>query len=101
MLAEFTVSPLGKPGSLAEDVAAVLDEIDRSGLDYRLTAMGTIVEGEPEEIFDLIRRCHMIMRDRTDRVSTHVKIDDRVGVSGRLSGKIESVERSLGRKLKK
>ena len=101
MLAEFSVSPLGKAGSLAEDVAAVLDAIDKSGLEYRFHAMGTIVEGEPEEVFGLILRCHMIMRERTDRVSTSVKIDDRVGVSGRLSGKIESVENRLGRKLKK
>jgi uncharacterized protein (TIGR00106 family) len=100
MIAFFTIVPIGKE-SLSEDVAAVVDLVDRSGLEYRLTAMGTVVEGPPDEVWSLIRKCHEAMRDRARRVITRIDIDDRAGAEGRITGKVEAVERRLGRSLKK
>jgi uncharacterized protein (TIGR00106 family) len=100
MIVEFSVVPLGAGEELAGPVARILDIIDRSGLPYRLTAMGTIVEGEWDEVVGLIRRCHEAMREEASRVSTHIAIDDRAGASGRIQGKVEDVEKALGRKLK-
>jgi len=45
MLVEFSITPIGRGESLSEDVARILDLVDRSGLNYKLTPMGTIVEG--------------------------------------------------------
>lgn len=101
MLAEFTVSPVGKETSLSRYVALMIDEVEKSGLDYRLTAMGTILEGEEDEVFSLIRRCHSIMRKHADRVITTIKIDDRAGVTGALTSKIESIEKRLGHPVKR
>ncbi len=101
MLAFFSVSPAGKGEHLSEYVAKSLELIETSGLDYMLGPMGTTVEGEPEEIFDLIKRCHMQMREVADRVGTSIKIDDHVGRKGRLSGKVKSVEKALGHEVKK
>ena len=101
MLAEFTVSPVGKETSLSRYVALMIDAVEKSGLDYRLTAMGTIIEGEPDDVFSLIRRCHSIMREHADRVVTTIKIDDRAGVTDALSSKIESIEKRLGYPVKR
>ncbi len=46
MLLEFSMSPLGKGDSVSEYVARSLEIVEQSGLDYRLHAMGRILEGE-------------------------------------------------------
>ena len=80
-------------------MALVVDLIDRCGLEYRLTAMGTIVEGDSSRVFELIKECHELMASVSDRVVTHISIDDRKGSTGRIQGKIQSVEDALGRKV--
>ncbi len=101
MIAEFSVVPLDKGESVSEYVSKILDMIDKSGLDYRFTPMATVVEGDWDEFMDLISKCHHEMRKRSKRVVTDIKIDDREGAKNRISGKIESVENKLGKKLKK
>ena len=101
MLAQFSVAPFDKGESLSTYVAPVLDLIDKSGLDYRLGAMGTTVEGDTEEVFELIKKCHLQTRKVSKRVITHIEIDDREGAVNRLEGKPKSVEAKLGRKLKR
>lgn len=99
MLMEFSMFPLGKGESVSEYVARSLDIIDRSGLPYRLNAMGTVVEGEIDELMSLVQQCFERMSQDCDRVTCTMKFDWRRDASGRLTGKIESVEKRLGRKL--
>jgi len=99
MLASFAIAPVGVGEELKEHIAKVLDLVDKSGLPYRLGAMQTTVEGEPEQVMDLIMRCHTLMLDRAPRVLTHIAIDDRKGATGRLQGKVADVETVLGRRL--
>jgi uncharacterized protein (TIGR00106 family) len=101
MIVEFSVVPIGRGEALAEPVARILDLVDKSGLPYQLTAMGTIVEGDWDEVLGLVRRCHEAMRGRESRVYTHITIDDRAATSGRIKGKVREVESVLGRELKK
>ncbi len=101
MLASFTVVPIGKEEGLSQEVSQIIRLVDESGLEYRLNAMGTVVEGEWDEVLDLIKRCHDRMRQSSARVITTVSIDDRQGVVNRITGKIDSVEVKLGRALKK
>lgn len=100
-LVEFSMSPLDRGESLGRYVARVVDLVDRSGLAYRLNPMGTVVEGELGEVLDLIKRCHHELERDCGRISTAIKIDYRRGKSGRLEGKLESVERHLGRSVKR
>jgi uncharacterized protein (TIGR00106 family) len=100
MIAEFTVVPLDKGPHLSEWVAPVLDIVAQSGLDYQFTSMGTIIEGDWDQIMATVRRCHETVRERSQRVVTTLKIDDHADRTGRLRGKVESVEKALGRKLK-
>jgi uncharacterized protein (TIGR00106 family) len=101
MVVEFSVVPIGRGESVSGLVARVADLVDRSGLPYRLTAMGTIVEGDWDEVFALIRRCHETMRGQAGRVSTHIAVDDRDQARGRLEGKVRKIEDILGRDLRK
>lgn len=101
VLLEFSMTPLGKGESVSQYVARSLEIIDKSGLDYRLNAMGTIVEGDIDQVLDVMRKCFDAMAADCDRVSCVAKIDYRKGHSGRLDAKVKSVEAKLGRGLKK
>jgi len=94
------MSPLGKGVSVSPYVGKVLDIIDRSGLDYELHSMGTIIEGPWAEVMDMITECHMLLEKECDRISTVMKIDYRKGVSNGINNKIKSVEEHVGRALR-
>jgi uncharacterized protein (TIGR00106 family) len=100
MLVEFSIVPLGEGEHLSDHVADVLQLVDESGLDYRLHAMGTNVEGSWDEVMALIRRCHERMAERCGRVSTQIKIDDVRGRTGAMTAKVQAVETKVGKKLK-
>lgn len=99
MIVEFSIVPLDKGESLSEYVSRVINIVDDSGLDYRLTPMGTIVEGEWDEVMGLIKECHQTMKGMSNRVDTHIRIDDREGAEDRIKGKVKSVESRLGKEL--
>ena len=99
VLLEFSMSPLDKGESLSPYVARSLDIIDKSGLPYQLTPMGTILEGEWDQVMAVVTACYKRMSEDCQRISTAVRIDYRAGRSGRLKSKIAAVEGQLGRKL--
>lgn len=101
MLLEFSMYPTDKGESVSKYVARSLDIIDKSGLPYRLTAMGTILEGDWDECFAVVRKCYLRMRRDCGRISVVMKGDYRKGAKGRLEGKTKSVEKRLKRKLRK
>ncbi len=100
MLLEFSMSPLNKGESVNAYVAGSLDIIDRSGVPYRLNPMGTVLEGEWDEVIGVVRQCLENMSAQCDRVTCTMKFDWRRGATGRLTSKVESVEQKLGRKMK-
>ena len=101
MLVQVSMFPTGrKSDSVSAEVAKVIDIIDRSGLPYRVTAMATIVEGEWAPIMAVINKARLLLRKSHGRVYISMTIDDRKGAKGRLTGKIESLERKLGRKVR-
>jgi len=99
VLLEFSMTPMDRGESVSAYVARSIDIVDRSGLPYQLTAMGTIVEGEWSEVMAVVTACFDAMRADCDRISTQVRIDYRAGPGGRLKAKVDSVEQRLGRKL--
>ena len=101
VLLEMSISPLGKGESVSAYVAECVDIIDRSGLAYELHSMGTIVEGELDQVLALMHRCIEQMATHSDRVTCIAKLDYRRGATGRLKSKVTSVEQKLGRALNK
>jgi len=95
ILAEFSITPIGAGESLSTYVAECMKIVKESGLPHELTAMGTIVEGEWDEVMAVIKACHMAVRAKCRRVSTIIKIDDREAPPGRIKAKVESVLKKL------
>ena len=99
MLASFSVVPLGAGEGVKEIIAEVLSIVDGSGLSYQLGPMHTVVEGEPEQVLEVILRCHRRVLELAPRVLTNITLDDRKGATGRLRGKVRDVEQILGKPL--
>jgi uncharacterized protein (TIGR00106 family) len=100
-LVEFSIFPTEATQSKSAFVARVLDIVDKSGLEYQLTPMGTIIEGETvEEVLAVINKAYLELQVDCKRVYSSIKIDYREGPVGRLSKKVGSVEAKLGRSLK-
>ena len=100
-LVEFAMFPTEKTESKSAFVAKVLDIVDKSGLEYQLTPMGTIIEAETvAEVFAVIEKAYSVLEEDSNRIYSAIKIDYRKGPIGRLNKKVGSVENKLGRKLK-
>lgn len=99
VLLEFSMSPMDKGASLSPYVARSLDIIDQSGLPYQLTPMGTIIEGEWDQVMAVVGACFAAMRTDCERIGAQIKIDYRAGAKSRMRSKIEAVEARVGRKL--
>ena len=100
MLAEFSIVPVGAGESVSEYVAECLKIVEASGLDYRLNPMGTVVEGEYEQVMTVISSCHKKIAGKCDRVITTIRIDDRRDAVDALRSKVKSVEEKVGKRLK-
>ena len=101
MLAEFSIVPIGAGSIIGDQLAEVLKIVDASGLPYKLNPMGTVVEGEWDEIMKLIKKCHTIVMKAGERALTTISIDDRKGKPNRIDAKVKSVEKRIGKALKK
>src|SRR5947209_4821432 len=100
VLLDFSVTPLGKGESVSPYVARCLEVVAASGVDYRLHAMGTTLEGELGQVLDVVRRCIEALQPDCDRITCAVKIDCRKGPGGRLDSKVRSVQELVGRPLR-
>ena len=97
VLMEMSIVPIGAGESVSEYVARCVDVVDRSGLNYELHAMGTIVEGELPAVLRLLEECIEVVAKSANRVSCTAKIDYRQGIAGGMRSKVVSVEQKLGR----
>jgi uncharacterized protein (TIGR00106 family) len=96
-VAEVSIIPLGVPGtSLSGHVARVLRVLQESSLSYELTAMGTIVSGDLDDILKVLRKMHeSCFSGEVTRVLTQIKIDDRRDKPASPEQKIRSVKAKL------
>jgi len=101
MLVEVSIIPIGSSSSIGDQIAEVLKIVDASGLPYKINPMATVVEGEWDEIVKLIKKCHKKVMTSEDRVVTTISIDDRKGKPNRIDEKVKSIERRIGKSLKK
>ncbi|MDT9592496.1 thiamine-binding protein [Nocardioides zeae] len=108
MLVAFSVAPSGTgplspagegeaDGSVHAAVAAAVRVVRDSGLPHRTDAMFTTIEGEWDEVLDVVRRATEAVAPYGSRVSLVLKADIRPGRSGELDGKLERLEAALGR----
>ena len=96
-IAEVSVVPIGTAKtSVSEYVAGAVSILEESGLKYKLTPMGTIVEGDIKEVLDVISKMHETPFNRNaERVYTSIKIDDRRDIKAEMDNKVKSVMEKL------
>tara|TARA_B100000700_G_C14893222_1_gene783738 strand:- start:699 stop:1010 length:312 start_codon:yes stop_codon:yes gene_type:complete len=89
---DFCLVPLGVTGSLAPAVAICQKVIKESGLDYELGPNGTAIEGEWEDVFDCVRKCHEhVHRAGIVRIYGTIKVNTRIDRNQSFREKIDSV----------
>ncbi|WP_319469645.1 MTH1187 family thiamine-binding protein [uncultured Pseudodesulfovibrio sp.] len=93
----FTIFPMGKGGeeSLSPYVARVIRIVEKSGIPYQLGAMGTVLEGEFDEIMAVIKKCHDALHEDNSRVYLTMAVDSKAGGEDRMTRKVKSVEERL------
>ena len=93
VIMDLSIFPIGKGESVSDYVSKAVMIIKESGLAFKLGPMGTAVEGEWEEVMAVVNRCFEALKQDCPRVYMTMKVDYRKGESGRMEGKIRTVER--------
>jgi uncharacterized protein (TIGR00106 family) len=97
VLVAFSVAPASgdASGSVADAVAAAVKVVRESGLPHETNAMFTNLEGEWDEVMDVVKRATMAVAAVAPRVSLVLKADLREGVTDALHRKVQAVEDRL------
>lgn len=96
MIVAFSVAPAGgESDSVSAAVARAVRVVADSGLPYELNAMFTLVEGEWDEVMEVVRRAVEAASEGASRTSLVLKADIRPGYTGQLSAKIDRVQQHL------
>ncbi|MDJ0354936.1 MAG: thiamine-binding protein [Actinomycetota bacterium] len=120
MLVAFSVAPSGTPmhgaptvltgssagpvpdtdgtaddGSVHSAVAAAVKVVRESGLPNHTDSMFTTIEGDWDEVMEVVKRATEAVGAFGSRVSLVLKADIRPGHSGELTGKVDRLERAL------
>jgi len=96
MLVAFSVAAVSLKKTGAGYVADAVRVVRDSGLPNRTDDMFTTVEGDWDEVMDVVKRAVEAVAAKAPRVSLTLKADVRPGVTGALESKVETLERYLG-----
>lgn len=102
VLLEFSMFPTSdecrEGASVSAQVSKIIDAIDKSGIPYQLTAMGTIIEASSmKEALSIIELAYDQLD--CDRVYSSLKFDIRKNCKNRLKTKTQSVINKIGREI--
>ncbi len=97
VIVDLCVVPIGVGVSVSEYVTACERVLREAGLKTLMHAYGTNIEGEWEEVFAAVRRCHETVHAMgAPRISTTIRLGTRTDRAQTMEEKIESVEKKLG-----
>lgn len=97
MIVAFSVAPStdNTDGSVHDAVAAAVKVVRESGLPNSTSSMFTELEGEWDEVMDVVKRATEAVAAYGSRVSLVLKADIRPGYSGEITGKIDRLEKAI------
>lgn len=99
IIADLGVVPIGVGLSLSKYVAACENILKEAGLNPRLHAYGTNIEGEWDDVFSALKKCHEVLHEMgVPRISTVIKVGTRTDKGQTMGDKIKSVEAKLGKR---
>lgn len=101
MMVEMSILPIGHDEHIGKYVAEAVKTVHASGLEYRLTPMGTIIVGEWDKVMPVVKQAHEAVRQHASRVITKLKIDDFAEQERMPEEKVAAVEKLLDFKVKK
>lgn len=77
VVAEFSVTPVGEE-EMRPYVDTAVEQIKQSGLKYEVDALSTTMEGDLDQIFEVVKKAHAAVRQKgVGRVITELRIDDK------------------------
>lgn len=88
----FTLVPIDAGISVSPYVAAIERVLEASGLAFEVNCNSTNIEGEWNEVFDTIRRCHEVVHAKgAPRIHTCLQVGTRTDREQRMADKLASV----------
>ena len=91
-LVAVAISPVGTGEELSADVAEVIRVIRESGLPNRTNSMSTEIEGEWDEVMDVVKRATFVLAEKGIRTELVLKADIRPGFTDTMHAKVDKVE---------
>ncbi len=95
-LVAVAISPVGTGDELSADVAEVIRVIRESGLPNRTNSMSTEIEGEWDEVMNVVKRATFVLAEKGIRTELVLKADIRPGFTDTMHAKVDKVESILG-----
>ncbi|KUI00288.1 hypothetical protein AU190_08360 [Mycolicibacterium acapulense] len=96
MIVAFSVSPTGGDDSVGDAVADAVKVVRESGLPNETNAMFTNIEGDWDEVMDVVKRAVDAVAAAAPRVSLVLKADIRPGHTDQLTAKVRRIDEALG-----
>jgi len=99
VIAEISIVPVGtNTPSVSQYVAKAIGVLGQEkSVRYKLTGMGTILEGNLTDVLEAVMRMHEAVFDtQIKRVVTTIRIDDRRDRESSIQRKVQSVTKKLG-----
>ena len=95
-IVDFSVIPIGVGLSLSPYVAACQRVLEQSGLHYELHPNGTDVEGEWDQVYAAVQRCHETLHEMgVPRIATTIRVGTRTDRDQTMTDKVRSVQDEL------
>ena len=96
VIADVCIVPLGIGVSVSKEIALCERVLAESGLNPRLHAYGTNIEGEWDDVFAAVRRCHEALHETgVPRITTSMRFGTRTDREQSMEDKVRSVEDKL------
>lgn len=95
VIVDLCVVPMGVGVSVSQYVAACQTILADAGLQHQLHAWGTNIEGEWDDVFAAIKRCHQRVHEMgAPRITTSIKVGTRTDRQQSMQDKVDSVART-------
>jgi uncharacterized protein (TIGR00106 family) len=96
VIVDFCLVPIGVGVSVSKYIAECEKILSEAGLKTQLHANGTNIEGEWEDVFAAIKRCHERVHEMgAPRISSTIRLGTRTDREQTLEDKIKSVQEKL------